>query len=74
MAVEEGLEQMEANGEVHFDLSIIPSYNYYTGVVFKGFSTGNYKEIISGGQYVIKTVRERKINAVGFSLYESALQ
>lgn len=74
LAVEEGLKKMEDNGEVHFDLSIIPSYNYYTGVVFKGFSTGNYKELISGGQYVIETVRERRINAVGFSLYESALQ
>lgn len=73
-AVEEGLETMEANGEVHFDLSIIPSYDYYTGIVFKGFSTANYAELISGGQYVIETGRGRKIEAVGFSLYDSALQ
>lgn len=71
--VEEGLKTMEANGEVHFDLSIIPSYDYYTGVVFKGFSTTNYEELISGGQYLIKTGKGRKIKAVGFSLYDSAL-
>jgi len=70
--VEEGLKTMEANGEVHFDLSIIPSYDYYTGVVFKGFSTTNYKELISGGQYLIETGKGRKIKAVGFSLYDSA--
>lgn len=74
LAVEEGLKTMEANGEVHFDLSIIPSYDYYTGVVFKGFSTSNYKELISGGQYIIETGRGRKVEAVGFSIYESALQ
>lgn len=72
--VEEGLKVMETNGEVHFDLSIIPSYDYYTGVVFKGFSSVSYKELISGGQYLIETGRGRKINAVGFSLYEGALQ
>lgn len=72
--VEEGLQTMEANGEVHFDLSIIPSYDYYTGVVFKGFSTKNYDELISGGQYLIETGKGRKIKAVGFSLYEGALQ
>lgn len=73
LSVEEGLKKMEDNGEVHFDLSIIPSYDYYTGIVFKGFSTTNYKELISGGQYLINTIQERKIKAVGFSLYESAM-
>jgi len=72
--VEEGLKTMEANGEVHFDLSMIPSYDYYTGLVFKGFSTTTYKELISGGEYMIETGKGRKIKAVGFSLYEGALQ
>lgn len=73
-SVEDGLKTMEENGEVHFDLSIIPSYDYYTGIVFKGFSTINYKELISGGEYVIETGKGRRIKAVGFSLYEGALQ
>ncbi|MBN2897611.1 MAG: ATP phosphoribosyltransferase regulatory subunit, partial [Clostridia bacterium] len=72
--IESGLKRMEANGEVHFDLSIIPSYDYYTGVIFKGFSTTSCKELISGGEYMIKTRDGREIKAVGFSLYEGALQ
>ncbi len=36
---------------VSFDLSFTSKYNYYTGVVFKGYTYGTGEAIVTGGRY-----------------------
>jgi len=36
---------------ISFDLSFTSSYNYYTGIVFKGYTYGTGEAIVTGGRY-----------------------
>lgn len=36
---------------ISFDLGLLHNYNYYTGIVFKGFSSGFGTSLLSGGRY-----------------------
>ena len=36
---------------ISFDLSMLNKYNYYTGVVFKGYTYGTGDAIVTGGRY-----------------------
>ena len=36
---------------VSFDLGMLSNYNYYTGIIFKGFTYGIGDAIIKGGRY-----------------------
>ncbi|WP_099189017.1 ATP phosphoribosyltransferase regulatory subunit [Tepidibacter mesophilus] len=54
---------------IHFDLSIVSELDYYEGIVFKGYYTNSYREIISGGRYDSLTeVFGKKVSAIGFSI------
>ena len=45
------LEGTEANGRLAFDFSIINSFDYYTGIVFKAYAEGIAASLASGGRY-----------------------
>lgn len=55
---------------INFDLSLIRGFNYYTGIVFEGFSKSLGYLICGGGRYdnLIEKFSEKKIPAVGFAL------
>ncbi len=54
---------------IHFDLSMVSELDYYEGIVFKGYYTNSYREIISGGRYDSLTeVFGKKVSAIGFSI------
>lgn len=36
---------------ISFDFGLLHNYNYYTGIVFKGFSSGLGTSLLSGGRY-----------------------
>lgn len=45
------LEAYEVTKYVSFDLSMVSKYNYYTGVIFKGYTYGVGDAILTGGRY-----------------------
>lgn len=45
------LEQYGFSKYVSFDLGMLSKYNYYTGIIFKGYTYGTGDAIASGGRY-----------------------
>ena len=55
---------------VSFDLSMINRFNYYTGIVFRGYTYGTGDAIVKGGRY--NNLMEKfgkKAPSVGFAIY-----
>lgn len=63
------LEEEDILKYVSLDLGMLQSLNYYTGIIFKGFTYGIGFPILSGGRYD-NVVGEfgRKLSATGFSM------
>ena len=63
-------------GRISFDFSIINSFDYYTGVIFKGYSEGTTASIASGGRYdaVLANFGAEGVSACGFALSLERLQ
>lgn len=70
--LKEVLEILEANGlkdNVLVDLAVINDYEYYTGIVFKGFVKNESREILSGGRYdTLYKDYGLNVPAVGFAV------
>jgi ATP phosphoribosyltransferase regulatory subunit len=66
----------EVAAAVSFDFSIIKSFDYYTGVVFKAYSPCLSSSLASGGRYdaVLDNLGMSKVAACGFALTEERLQ
>ncbi|MBO4693166.1 MAG: ATP phosphoribosyltransferase regulatory subunit [Clostridia bacterium] len=64
------LRKSEFGDRIKFDFSAVNDMNYYNGFVFKGFVSGIFCDVLSGGQYdnMMKRMK-RKSSAVGFALY-----
>ncbi len=59
---------------VSFDLSMLNRYNYYTGVIFKGYTYGVGDAIASGGRYdTLLTHFGKKADAIGVMLQVDSL-
>ncbi len=50
-ALYEVLKNTEQKKYVSFDLGLLNQYNYYTGVIFKGYTYGVGDAIVTGGRY-----------------------
>jgi ATP phosphoribosyltransferase regulatory subunit len=63
------LDDYELSKYVSIDLGMVQSLNYYTGIIFRGFTYGAGFPILSGGRYD-KLVEKfgKKCPATGFSL------
>lgn len=54
---------------VSFDLTMLSKYNYYTGIIFKGYTYGVGNEIVKGGRYDTLLSRFGKdAPAIGFMI------
>lgn len=54
---------------VSLDLGMLQSLNYYTGIIFKGFTYGLGFPLFSGGRYdQVGTAFGRELSATGFSI------
>ena len=59
---------------VSFDLSMINRYNYYTGIIFRGYTYGTGDAIVKGGRYNNLMAKFGKdAPAVGFAIYVDEL-
>ncbi|MBS6041733.1 MAG: ATP phosphoribosyltransferase regulatory subunit [Clostridium baratii] len=63
------LKELGYEGNITFDLGMVPGVNYYTGIIFKGYIEGARAPVLSGGRYdnLIKSFG-RDSPAVGFSI------
>ncbi len=70
-----GLEGSAA-GELSFDFSIINSFDYYTGIIFKAYVDGVAASLASGGRYdaVLANLGMPNVAACGFALSLERLQ
>lgn len=50
-ALYEVLKKYGTEKYVSFDLGLLNQYNYYTGVIFKGYTYGVGDAIVTGGRY-----------------------
>ena len=51
------------------DLSMIGKFDYYEGIMIKGYYANVYKEVLSGGRYDSLTEEfGRRIGAIGFCI------
>lgn len=58
----------------NFDLSMIGKFDYYEGIMIKGYCSNVYKEIISGGRYDSLTEEfGKRVPAIGFCIDVNAL-
>ncbi len=59
-----------ATGNMQVDFSIVGDYNYYNGIIFKGYVAGVPKAVLSGGRYDKLLEKFGKdAQAIGFALY-----
>ena len=69
-AIIESLKLLGVDSKVRIDFSVTSDFNYYNGVVFKGFVSGIPTSILSGGQYDnLMSKMGRKSKAIGFAVY-----
>ena len=64
------LESYGYTDYVGFDLSMLNRYNYYTGIVFRGYTYGTGDAIVKGGRYNNLMAKFGKdAPSVGFAIY-----
>ena len=70
------LDDLFGEGRVSFDFSIINSFDYYTGIIFKGYAEGIAASLASGGRYdaVLANLGRPGIAACGFAISLERLQ
>ena len=75
-ALVDELSDLFSQGRVSFDFSIINSFDYYTGIIFKGYSEGIAASLASGGRYdaVLANLGRSGLAACGFALSLERLQ
>ena len=63
------IEENEDLAHIYFDLATVPAFDYYEGIIFKGYYPQVYRPILSGGRYDYLTARVgRNVPAVGFTI------
>ncbi len=61
--------QSQLKERVSFDLSLLSKFEYYDGIIFKGYYKGMNKPLIRGGRYDrLARMFNKEMPAVGFSL------
>lgn len=51
MELYKSIEECGMQDNIFFDLGMLSKYNYYTGMIFKGYALGNGDAIVKGGRY-----------------------
>lgn len=68
------LQEYQIEEYIAFDLSLVGNQNYYTGLIYNGFTEGNPAPICTGGRYdSLFESFERKAPATGFAINVDAL-
>ncbi|RVU97560.1 ATP phosphoribosyltransferase [Coriobacteriales bacterium OH1046] len=71
-----GVSDLLASDRASFDFSVMNSFDYYTGLIFKGYSGGIAAALATGGRYdsVLRNFGRDGISACGFALSLERLQ
>ena len=71
-----GFSDLLADGHLTFDFSIINSFDYYTGLIFKAYVDSVAAPLASGGRYdaVLDKLGRPGVSACGFALSLECLQ
>ena len=74
-AICSSLTDLDLTDKIRIDFSMVSDASYYSGVVFKGYISGIYTSVLSGGQYD-KLMRKmgKSSSAVGFAVYLDTLE
>lgn len=72
----QGVSDLFASGRASFDFSVMNSFDYYTGLIFKGYSGAIAAALATGGRYdsVLRNFGRDGISACGFALSLERLQ
>lgn len=63
------LEVYDVTKYVSFELGLISSYSYYTGILFSGYTFGSGEPIVKGGRYDrLLSYFGKEVPAIGFAL------
>lgn len=63
------LEAYEVSRYVSYELGIISNYQYYTGIILKGYTFGSGEPIVKGGRYdKLLTYFGKQSPAIGFAI------
>ena len=69
------LAETDLADKIRIDFSVVNDMNYYNGIVFKGFVSGIFEDILSGGEYdTLMRRMGRTSKAIGFALYLDLLE
>ncbi len=67
--LKERIKSIADQENVMIDLSLVSTYDYYDGILFKGYIKGSKEEVLSGGRYDPLTESYgRRVPAIGFTL------
>ena len=74
-AIYKSLSELALTDKVRIDFSMVSDSSYYSGLVFKGYISGIFTSVLSGGQYD-KLMRKmgKTSGAVGFAVYLDTLE
>ena len=74
-AICNSLVDLELTEKVRIDFSMVSNSSYYSGIVFKGYISGIFTSVLSGGQYdkLMKKMGKTS-SAVGFAVYLDTLE
>ena len=72
----ESCSPLVRQGRLRFDFSIVNSFDYYTGLVFKAYAEGIAASLASGGHYdaVLANLGMPNVSACGFAMSLERLQ
>ncbi len=69
IALSELLEIYDINKYVSIELGIVSTYQYYTGIIFSGYTFGSGEAIVKGGRYdKLLTYFGKNAAAIGFAI------
>ena len=69
------LLKTELHDRIKIDFSVVNNMKYYNGIVFKGFLSGIFEGVLSGGEYgKLLSRMGREGGAVGFAMYLDLLE
>lgn len=60
---------------INFDLTMLNGYNYYTGIVFRGYTYGTGEAVIKGGRYnnLLAKFGKEDAPSIGFAIFVDSL-
>ena len=72
----DGCRDLFESGSATFDFSVMNSFDYYTGLIFKGYADGIPAALATGGRYdsVLRNFGRDDVSACGFALSIERLQ